>query len=258
MVRDILNEAWNWFKDHVGEIVGTIVDAVLTFIGEIVGAIDGALEILWRDFAKPVLQTIFPILWKILSFPFDVLEFILGKAYDLLKYLYGLIDTLIHEVESKIYDIVVSAVRSVYDFVASMFVNVYNAVRSVYVGVRDVTTGFILGTVRRIRERLHTIITVDLWIIGCWKAFQGSLEGFSFGDFLKTAVLCMVAPVASGYIAGIITSLTPTPGTEFPGFIPPLDFPELRVEDMPRFAVVTPPPISFPTVGVSTLPFAPV
>jgi hypothetical protein len=64
-----------------------------------------------------------------------------------------------------------------------------------------------------------------------------------------------MAPVASSYIAGIITSLTPTPGMEFPGFIPPLDFPELRVEDMPGFSVVTPPPISFPTVGVSTLPF---
>jgi hypothetical protein len=64
-----------------------------------------------------------------------------------------------------------------------------------------------------------------------------------------------MAPVASGYIADIITSLTPTPGTEFPGFIPPLEFPELRVEDMPGFSVVVPPPVSFPTVGVSTLPF---
>jgi hypothetical protein len=137
-----------------------------------------------------------------------------------------------------------------------MFVNVYNAVRGLYVGLRDVTAGFILSTVRRIRERLHTIITVDLWILGCWRAFQGSLEGFSFGDFLKTAVLCLMAPVASGYIAGIIASLTPTPGTEFPGFVPSLEFPEIRVEDMPRFSVVTPPPISFPTVGVSTLPFA--
>jgi hypothetical protein len=254
MVRDILDTAWEWFKEKVVEIVKTVIDAVLLFVD----VIDGALEILWQKFAKPTLQTVFPILWRIFSFPVDVLEFILGKAYDLFMYLYGLVDTLIHEVEFKIYDVVVSAVRSVYDFVTSMFVNVYNAVRSLYVGVRDVTSGFILGTVRRIRERLHTIITVDLWILGCWRAFQGSLESFSLGDFLKSAVLCLMAPVASGYIAGIITSLTPMPGTEFPGFIPPLDFPEIRVEDMPRFSVVTPPPISFPTVGVSTLPFAPV
>jgi hypothetical protein len=256
VVTDILNEAWKWFKDRVFEIVETVVDAVLGFVGKIVGAIDGALEFLWRNLAKPVLQTIFPILWRIFSFPVDVLEFILGKVYDLLMYLYGLVDTLIHEVEVKIFDITVSAVRSVYDFVSTMFVNVYNAVRSLYVGLRDVTSGFILSTVRRIRERLHTIITVDLWILGCWRAFQGSLEGFSFGDFLKTAVLCLMAPVASGYIAGIITSLTPTPGTEFPGFVPSLEFPEIRVEDMPRFSVVTPPPIMFPTVGVSALPFA--
>ena len=255
-IQIALDVAWDWFQRKAPDVIKKVVDEVLEHIYRIVSKVDEALEILWRDFAEPTLQTIFPILGRILGFPVDVLEFILGKAYDLLVYLYGLIDILIHEVEFKIYDIVVSAVRSVYDFVTSMFVNVYNAVRSVYVGVRDVTTGFILSTVRRIRERLHTIITVDLWILGCWKAFQGSLESFSFGDFLKSAVLCLMAPVASGYIAGIITSLTPTPGTEFPGFVPSLEFPELRVEDLPGFSVVTPPPVSFPAIGVSTLPFA--
>jgi hypothetical protein len=251
VVTDILNEAWEWFKEKVVEIVGTVVNAVLLFVDKV----DEALETLWKKLAKPILDTVFPIIWRIFSFPGDVLEFIFGKVFDLFRFLYGQVSVLVHEVEVKIFDITVSAVRMVYDVVTSMFVNVYNAVRSLYAGVRDVTAGFILGTVRRVRERLHTIITVDLWILGCYKAFQGSLESFSFGDFLKSAVLCLLAPVASGYIAGIITSLTPTPGTEFPGFIPSLEFPELRVEDLPRFSVVAPPPVSFPTVGVSTLPF---
>jgi hypothetical protein len=255
MVRDVLGMAWEWVKEHIGEIVGTIVDAFLGFVGTIVDKVDEALETLWRRLAKPVLDTVFPILGRILSFPGDVLEFIFGKAFDLFKFLFGFVSVPFHEIELTIYEIVVGVVRGVYDFVKLMFVNVYNTVRSFYVGVRDVTYTFIHSTVRRVRERLHTIITVDLWILGCWKAFQGSLESFSFGDFLKTAVLCMMAPVASGYIAGIITSLTPTPGTEFPGFIPSLEFPELRSEDMPGFSVVTPPPVSFPTVGVSTLPF---
>jgi hypothetical protein len=255
VVTDILNEAWNWFTGRASEIVGKIVDTVLDYAYKIASTVDGVLETLWQGLAKPVLQDIFPILRRILSFPGDALEFIFGKVFGLFKFLFGVVSVPFHEIELKIYEVVVDAVSKVYRAVASMFVNVYNAVRSVYVGVRDVTTGFILSTVRRIRERLHTIITVDLWILGCWKAFQGSLESFSFGDFLKTAVLCLMAPVASGYIAGIITSLTPTPGTEFPGFIPSLEFPELRSEDMPRFSVVAPPPVSFPTVGVSTLPF---
>ena len=258
MVTDILNEAWNWFTGRASEIVGKIVDAVLGYGYKIASTVDSVLETLWQGFAKPVLQGIFPVLGRVLSFPGDALEFIFGKVFDLFKFLFGVISVPVHEIELKIYEVVVDAVSMVYRAVASMFVNVYNAVRGLYVGLRDVTAGFILSTVRRIRERLHTIITVDLWIIGCWKAFQGSLESFSFGDFLKSAVLCLMAPVASGYIAGIITSLTPTPGTEFPGFVPSLEFPELRVEDMPRFSVVTPPPVSFPTVGVSTLPFAPV
>jgi hypothetical protein len=255
VVRDILDVAWDWFKDKVVEIVGTVVDAVLLFVNTIVEAVDGALEVLWQRFAKPVLQTVFPILWRIFSFPGDVLEFVFGKVSDLFRFVYGHVSVLVHEVEVKVFDVTISAVRAVYDVVVSMFVNVYNAVRGLYVGVRDVTASFIFGTVRRIRERLHTIITVDLWILGCWKAFQGSLENFSFGDFLKTAVLCMVAPFASSYIAGIITSLTPTPGTEFPGFIPQLEFPELKTEDLPRFVVAAPPPVRFPTVGVSTLPY---
>jgi hypothetical protein len=255
VVTDILNEAWNWFVGRASEIVGKIVDTVLGFGYKIGSTVDDVFEILWQRLAKPALQDIFPILGRILGFPGDVLEFIFGKAFGLFKFLFGFVSVPFHEIELKIYEVVVGVVSMVYGAVVSMFVNVYNAVRSVYVGVRDVTAGFILSTVRRIRERLHTIITVDLWIIGCWRAFQGSLESFSFGDFLKSAVLCLMAPVASGYIAGIITSLTPMPGTEFPGFIPSLEFPELRVEDMPGFSVVTPPPVSFPTVGVSTLPY---
>jgi hypothetical protein len=258
VVTDILNEAWGWFKERVGEIVETIVDAVLKFVSKIIGAIDEALEFLWRNLVKPVLDLVLGILGRIFGFAWDVVEVVYSKVVDAFKAVYGFVSVYVYEIELRIHDIVVSAVRMVYDAVTSMFVNVYNVVRGVYVGVRDVTYMFVHSTVRRIRERLHTIITVDLWILGCWKAFQGSLESFSFGDFLKSAVLCLMAPVASGYIAGIITSLTPTPGTEFPGFIPPLEFPELSVEDLPGFSVVAPPPVSFPTVGVSTLPFAPV
>ncbi len=256
MVRDILNEVWGWFKESVGEIVGTIVDAVLKVVDKIVKAVDEALEFLWRNLVKPVLDLVLGILGRIFGFAWDVVEVVYSKVVDAFKAVYGFVSVHVYEIELRIHDIVVSAVRMVYDVVTSMFVNVYNVVRSLYVGLRDVTSGFILNVARRVRERLHTIITVDLWILGCWKAFQGSLESFSFGDFLRTAVLCMVAPVASGYIAGIITSLTPMPGTEFPGFIPSLEFPELRSEDMPGFSVVTPPPVSFPAVGVSALPYA--
>jgi len=233
------------------DAIQTMSDVIVDIVRFIVTAVDSVLESLYDRLFAPFVGGIMRALEFVFRVPFDVIEFIGNQMLRPFRFLYGVVSEVYHEIELGVFNVVDSVVRSVYGATVSMFVGVYNAVRSFYVGMRDLTVGYVYGVVSRLRSKLRELVAVNLWFYGCLKAFEGVGATFSLFEAGKAVALCVASVYASSYIGGLIDSLAPPVGSEFPGFVPRVDFPEVTSDMFPGLGVVVSPPARFPVVGLS-------
>jgi len=233
--------------------IQTMSDIIVDIVRFIVTAVDSVLESLYDRLFAPLVGGIIRALEFVFRVPFDVIEFIGNQVLRPFRFLYGVVSEVYHEIELGVFNVVDSVVRSVYGATVSMFVGVYNTVRSFYSSLRDLTVGYVYGVVSRLRSKLRELVAVNLWFYGCLKAFEGVGATFSLVDAGKAVALCVASVYASSYIGGLIDSLAPPVGSEFPGFIPRIDFPEVTSDMFPDLGVVVSPPVHFPVVGLSLM-----
>ena len=246
-VEEIVERVIRAFWDAI-QAMGDVVVDIVRFI---VVAVDSVLESLYDRLFAPFVGGIMRALEFVFRVPFDVIEFIGNQMLRPFRFLYGVVSEVYHEIELGVFNVVDSVVRSVYGATVSMFVGVYNTVRSFYSSLRDLTVGYVYGVVSRLRSKLRELVAVNLWFYGCLKAFEGVGATFSLVDAGKAVALCVASVYASSYIGGLIDSLAPPVGSEFPGFIPRVDFPEVTSDMFPDLGVVVSPPVHFPVVGLS-------